>query len=237
MLKKITLYVFLFFSVLTVKAQEELILENPVDSLYREDQFYINISYSMMQNKPAGYTQNGYFSNLAFGFLRDFPLNKRRNFAIAPGFGYTYSHLKSNLLIVPNTLVNNISNNDSHFEILPRNKANTNNMRYHSIDVPFEVRWRTSTPESHKFFRIYAGVKFSYIFADKSVYKDGSTKYKVSKIDDLNRFQTGIYLSAGYNTWNAYAYYGLTPLFKESKTNTEPVKLNALHLGLIFYIL
>ena len=237
MLKKITLYVFLFFSVLTVKAQEELILENPVDSLYREDQFYINISYSMMQNKPAGYTQNGYFSNLAFGFLRDFPLNKRRNFAIAPGFGYTYSHLKSNLLIVPNTLVNDISNNDSHFEILPRNKANTNNMRYHSIDVPFEVRWRTSTPESHKFFRIYAGVKFSYIFADKSVYKDGSTKYKVSKIDDLNRFQTGIYLSAGYNTWNAYAYYGLTPLFKESKTNTEPVKLNALHLGLIFYIL
>lgn len=237
MLKKITLYVFLFFSVLTVKAQEELILENPVDSLYREDQFYINISYSMMQNKPAGYTQNGYFSNLAFGFLRDFPLNKRRNFAIAPGFGYTYSHLKSNLLIVPNTLVNDISSNDSHFEILPRNKANTNNMRYHSVDVPFEVRWRTSTPESHKFFRVYAGVKFSYIFADKSVYKDGSTKYKVSKIDDLNRFQTGIYLSAGYNTWNAYAYYGLTPLFKESKTNTEPVKLNALHLGLIFYIL
>lgn len=237
MLKQFLLYVILFFSVFSLKAQEEIILENPIDSLYREDQFYINITYSMMQNKPAGYTQSGYFSNIAFGFLRDYPLNKRRNFAIAPGIGYTYSHLKSNLFVIPENRVDDLSTTRSNFEVLPRSMAKSNNMRYHNLDIPIEIRWRTSTAASHKFFRVYAGVKFSYIFADKSAFKDGSTKYTVSKINDLNRFQTGLYLSTGYNTWNAYVYYGLTPLFKESKTNTEPVKLNALQLGLVFYIL
>jgi len=237
MLRKCVLFGILFFAVFSMKAQQEIILQTPVDSLYREDQFYINISYSMMQNKPSGYVQRGYFSNLGFGFLRDFPLNKRRNVAIAPGFGYTYSHLKSNLLILPEGLVNEQLPSGSRYEVLPTNMARRNNMRYHTIDVPIEFRWRTSTPASHKFFRVYAGLKFSYIFADKSIFKDAEQRYKVTQISDLNRFQTGVYLSAGYNTWNAYAYYGLTPLFKKSATNPEPIKLNALHLGLIFYIL
>jgi hypothetical protein len=236
MLKQIFLYGIIFFSTI-INAQEKIILENPVDSLYREDQFYINLSYSMMQNKPAEYTQSGYFSNIAIGFLRDFPINKRRNIAIAPGFGYTYSHLKSNLLVIPDHLVADLSTSGSHFEVLQRNRSKSNNMRYHSIDVPIELRWRTSTAQSHKFYRVYAGLKLSYVFANKSVFKEGGTKYKVTDMDDFNKFQTGIYLAAGYNTWNAYAYYGLTSLFKESKTNSEPVTLNALHLGLIFYIL
>jgi len=237
MLKKILLFGILFFSVSTLIAQEELILENPVDSLYREDQFYINLSYSMMQNKPSGYTQSGYFSNVAVGFLRDFPLNKQRNIAIAPGIGYTFSHLKSNLLIIPDNLINDLSSTGSNLEVLNRSFSKNNNLRYHNIDIPIELRWRTSTPDSHKFFRIYAGVKFSYIFANKSVFKDGSTKYKVSNIDNLNKFQTGVYLSAGYNTWNAFAYYGLTSLFKDDTSNTSSVRLNTLQLGLIFYIL
>ncbi|UYW01251.1 PorT family protein [Flavobacterium agricola] len=237
MVKKLLQFGFLLFSVFALHAQEPIIIENPVDSLYREDQFYVNVSYSMMQNKPSGYKQRGYFSNFSFGFLRDFPLNKQRNIAIAPGFGYTYSHLKSNLLILPEDAIAGASTNGSQFEVLPIASSRRNNMQYHTIDVPIEFRWRTSTPESHKFFRVYAGLKFSYIFADKSVYEEGAVHYKVKNIDNLNRFQTGIYLAAGYNTWNAYAYYGLTPLFKSSATNPEPIKLNALHVGLIFYIL
>ncbi|MBQ0117822.1 MAG: PorT family protein [Flavobacterium sp.] len=230
-----TLYSFflLILSVMSMHAQEEVEIKNPVDSLYREDQFYINLSYNMMQNKPDGFKQRGFISNFGFGFLRDFPLNKRRNIAIAPGVGYTFSYIKSNLMVLPKDYVG-----DSNFTIVDEKGFNKNFLTMHSLDVPIELRWRTSVPESHKFLRIYTGVKFSYIFANNAKYKDSEMSYKVSDIPEINKFQYGIYVSAGYNTWNAYVYYGLNPLFKsvDLAQGTE-VKLNALHLGLMFYIL
>jgi hypothetical protein len=44
------------------------------------------------------------------------------------------------------------------------------------IRVPLEFRWRSSTFESYKFWRIYGGVKFSYLLYDKSVLKTAGTK-------------------------------------------------------------
>jgi hypothetical protein len=72
--------------------------------------------------------------------------------------------------------------------------------------VPLEFRWRSSTFESYKFWRIYGGVKFSYLLYDKSVLKTAGTKRSCS---DFNDFLYGVYLSGGYNTINLYAYYGL----------------------------
>ena len=57
------------------------------DPKYREDQFYFGITHSILMNKPQGYKPNSFSTGISFGFLRDFPLNKRRNVAIAPGVG------------------------------------------------------------------------------------------------------------------------------------------------------
>ena len=54
---------------------------------------------------------------------------------------------------------------------------------------------------------------------------------------DLNKFQYGMYLASGWNTWNFYAYYGINPLFKSAKIGTELIKMNTLNIGLQFYIL
>jgi hypothetical protein len=54
---------------------------------------------------------------------------------------------------------------------------------------------------------------------------------------DFNKFQYGAYLSAGYNSINVYAYYGLNPLFQSAKTATESIDMNSLNIGIMFYIL
>ena len=76
------------------------------------------------------------------------------------------------------------------------------------------------------------------MFYDKSVFKGFGQTVKIANNKDVNKFQYGVYLSTGYNTWNLYAYYSLNSLFKSTaKTPTEEVDIRAMSLGLIFYIL
>ncbi len=56
---------------------------------------------------------------------------------------------------------------------------------------------------------------------------------------DIQKFQYGLILSFGYNTWNVHAYYSLNPLLKEGAAiqTGETFDLNVLRIGVIFYIL
>lgn len=210
----------------TVKKEEEK--KVVVDSLYREDQFYISIAYNLVRNSPRGFSQNSFSLGLSAGILRDIPLNDKRTFAIAPGIGYTYNSFRQNMKIEEIDGIANYSIS-SDFE---KNKLET-----HYLDIPIEVRWRTSTPESHKFWRIYSGFKFSYLLYSKSVYTGSTEKIKVFNNSDLNKFQYGPYVGIGYNTFNAYAYYGLNPLFKSGEIDGEKIKMNVFSFLVIFYIL
>ena len=77
----------------------------------------------------------------------------------------------------------------------------------------------------------------SYLLYDKSVYEDELGKIVVTNNKDFNIFQYGAYLSAGYNSINVYAYYGLNSLFQSAKTNTESIDMNSFNVGIMFYIL
>ncbi|HSN47936.1 MAG TPA: porin family protein, partial [Flavobacterium sp.] len=174
-----------------------------IDSLYREDQFYFNFTINTLRNKPDGLTEDKFSSGFSAGFLRDFPINKKRTVAIAPGLGFTFNNYNQNLAITQ-------SNNIPVYTIIdPTTEYNKNKFTQFLVDVPIELRWRTSTYESHKFWRIYGGLKLSYLIYDKSVYEDPLGKIIVTRNKDFNKFQYGTYLSAGYNTINVYAYYGL----------------------------
>ena len=52
-----------------------------VDDKYREDQFYISVTYNLIGKKPSGLSQNGFSSGIHCGFIRDMPINKARNVA------------------------------------------------------------------------------------------------------------------------------------------------------------
>src|SRR5690606_8351833 len=85
-----------------------------------------------------------------------------------------------------------------------------------------------------KFWRIYSGFRYSYLFASDSRYQGYYGNIKHSNDKNLNRSHFGAYISAGFNTWNFQAYYGFTPMYK-SATNTKV--MHTLHLVLMFYIL
>ena len=232
---RVFLSCFLLFSVFTVFSQEnsvtESVPEKKVDSLYREDQFYFGITYNILTDKPSGLSQSKFSSGLTAGFLRDMPINKSRTVAIAAGVGFTYNNFNQNIAIFT------VGEDQVYSYIDAETTYDKNKFSLLSIDVPLEFRWRTSTYESHKFWRIYGGLKLSYVLYDRSIYDGPNGKVIVTGNDDFNSFQYGTYISAGYNSINLYAYYGLNSLFKSAQVNGEPIDIKALNLGIIFYIL
>lgn len=221
-------------SFLNVFSQEEKVTLLPkvkVDSLYREDQFYFAVTYNLLVQGPSGLKQDRFSAGISLGFLRDMPINKDRTVAIATGLGLSYKNYYQNLTI------QNIQGN-LVYDVNPYSEFNSNKFRQYLVDLPIEFRWRNSTYESYKFWRIYGGIKFSYVLSNKSILRDGETTSIVKNNPDVDKFQYGVYLSTGYNTWNVYAYYGLKPLFKSVQTlNGENIDMRAMNIGLIFYIL
>lgn len=202
-----------------------------VDSLYREDQFYIGVTYNTLYKRPSGVSQNKFTPSFSFGVLRDMPINKNRTKAIATGLGYSWNSYNQNILISESNAIiqyNTISSTTSY---------DKNKLTFHSIDIPIEFRWRTSTPESHKFWRIYTGLKLSYLFYTQSRYEDSQITVKVAGNPDINKFQYGTYLSVGYNTVNFNVCYGLNPIFKSGVLNGNSLNVSTLNFGFMFYVL
>jgi hypothetical protein len=217
------LFVSLFFLnfISFVYSQNETV--TVADSLFREDQFYVSISYNILQKTPDNFNQYSFSTGLSAGFLRDFPISENRHWAIAPGIGYSFNDLKQNIDF------SSISNG-SETEIVK------SRILLHYIDLPLEIRWRNATPESHKFWRIHGGFMASYLLNGKFKY-EGSFGSGTENINDLlNKFQYATYLTFGFNTWNAYIHYGLNPFFDKDKTTTEN-NVTTLKIGLMFYIL
>ncbi len=202
-------------------------------SKYLEDQLYMGISYNMLLNKPSSIQSRGFSNTISLGFIRDIPFNKQRNFGIGVGLGYgreTHYHNMKIAMEEHEIFYGNFNDIDDF---------SNNIMSFHTVEAPFEIRWRTSTVSKYKFYRVYAGVKFAYILYSKAEYILSEPK-KISNFDGVNKFQYGLNLSVGHGTWNFYGYYGLSKLFKEVNfnDNTEtPLELRNIKLGLIFYLL
>ncbi|WP_339917997.1 porin family protein [Yeosuana marina] len=204
-----------------------------VDSLYKEDQFYIGTSYNLLSKKPTDLSQSGFSIGLHLGFIKDMPINKDRNIAIGIGLGYSANSFNQNLLI------NKDSQGVLNYSILSSTDTySRNKFSEHLIEMPFEFRWRTSNATDYKFWRIYTGFKIGYVLASttKHVGDLGNLKYK--GIQDFNNLQYGLTLSIGYNTWNFYTYYGLNPMFSgNAKIDGKSIDMKAVKIGLMFYIL
>ncbi len=225
--------ILLFVLSFVANAQNDSIPDfEAVDTLYREDQFYFSFTYNVWQQRPDGVRQNKFSSGLSAGFLRDMPINEKRTWAIAAGLGYAINNFNHNIVISKDEDV------VDYAFLLPDQPFDKNKIILHYIELPVEIRWRTSTPQSHKFWRVYTGLKLSYLVYDKYKFEDGNGKYTISKNPDLNDFLYGAYLSTGYNTWNFYIYYALNPLFKDAAfADGTKIDMQTLNIGLMFYIL
>jgi len=215
---------------IVVFGQEEVDSLTVVDNRYLEDQFYIGVGYNILFDGLDAIDQRNLSYNLQTGFIKDIPFNRQRNFGIGLGLGYAINSYYSNLVATQGT-------DGITYDIIDDADFNRSKLATHTIEVPFEIRWRTSTASEYRFWRIYAGAKVGYVFSGRSKLVTNSGNDSFSN-DDIQKFQYGLMLSFGFNTWNIRAYYGLNPLLKEeARLAGESIDLKVLRVGLVFYIL
>lgn len=203
-----------------------------IDSLYREDQFYAGFHFNLMTNRPPGVSQESFSGGLNLGFIRDFPLNDRRNVALGIGLGWSINTYGQNLFIGEDedgsTIFRSLAGDETY---------STNRFTTQLIEAPVEFRWRTSTPESYKFWRIYTGMRLGYVYHFKSRFRDDNIEVIVNDLPELERLRLGATFTFGYNTFNFQFYYALNPFFKNAMVNESSIDLSTLKIGLTFYIL
>lgn len=200
---------------------------------YREDQFYFSVTYNLLADKPKDVNQNGFSSGFHFGFIRDMPINQKRNISLGLGLGLSSNSYNQNLSILE-------TNNEIAYNIIDESEINVSKNKFttYLVEVPFEFRWRTSTAEDYNFWRIYSGFKLGYLFYNSTKFKSDEGDEKLSNIDGFNKIQYGLTLSVGYATWNFHVYYGLNPIFDDTaKLDGKSIDMKSLKIGLMFYIL
>ena len=232
-MKKTVLFIITILSFASSFSQVETdSIAKEVDTKYREDQFYFAVTYNLLAQKPDMVSQSGFSSGFHLGFIRDFPINKRRNWAIGLGLGLSTNSFNHNFLIQK-------EGEDYNYIVLDKSDINytKNKFSTYMVEMPLQIRWRTSTSDEYKFWRIYTGLNIGYVVYNTSKFKGDLGTIKNTNIKSFNDFQYGLTLSAGYNTWNVYLYYGLNPIFDNISINDASVYMNAVKIGLIFYIL
>lgn len=221
-------WLIIFFLIGFVKTQAQVNNDSITDLKYLEDQLYISLTYSILTNKPLEISQNGFSGGFSMGFIKDIPLNEKRNVGIGIGAGYAYNVYVQNLKI-------SRENQTTIFELAEDYKTNRYGIK--AIEIPIEFRWRTSTPEKYNFWRVYGGVKISYLLSGKTKFADSEVVITTKNIPEINRIQYGVIMAAGYSTWNLYFYYGLSPLFKSAVFDEKNIDIKDISIGLKFYIM
>lgn len=224
----------MFCSIVTTRAQENTLDVQVIDSLYREDQVYVGVSFNLLANRPAGVSQNGFSGSLQGGFIRDMPINKMRTKAIGVGLGLSVDTFNHNLFIGEE-----FDNEATIFQVIPSDiDEDKNRFTFYSIEMPIEYRWRTSNPTRYSFWRIHGGLRVGYIYSFSSTFEQTNNTVIQTDIPELNRIQYGLTLSFGYGAFNFQGYYGLNTLFnKDALIERETVDLRVLRLGLQFFFL
>ena len=198
--------------------------ENP--QRYREDQIYFSLYYNSLGDNLNNFKENKFSTSINFGFIRDIPLSKSGNFAIGLGLGIGINTFNNNL---------KLSNSNTYILLNNREIPQKNVFNFSEFQVPFEIRWRNSSIDNYKFWRIYAGLKYSRLFSSSYSFKNEQESYKLVDIP-INLDQLGFTLNIGFNTWNIGLYKSMNSLFNK-KIQSLPMDLEQFKLGLIFYIL
>ena len=232
---KITYFSFLLFFCCSIFAQDQLtwLKENKIDSLYREDQFYIGFSFNFLNDLPQDVDQSGFSGGLIFGFIRDMPINKRRNISVGAGLGFNLNTFGQTLQI------RNVAEGEEFTVLDSESNFDTNRFTTNLIEIPLELRWRSSDFGKYSFWRVHLGVNFGYVLSSKSVFEGPQESYDFNPIEAINDFRTSLKLTFGYGAVNFLVDASLNPLFDDAqiKSTGEKVTIRPIKVGLVFFLL
>jgi len=226
----------LFFGFITIcEAQDHLewLKDNQTDTLYREDQFYAGFSFNFLTDLPQQVNQSGFSGGLIFGFIRDMPINKRRNVSIGLGLGF-------NLNTFGQTLKISRANTEDTFSVIGSDiDYDSNRFTTNMVQVPLELRWRTSDSSTFAFWRIYLGLNIGYVFQSKSIYQGSDESFEFSSPQGINNFRTSAKLTFGYGAVNFFVDASITPIFDETTAEVlqQEIGIKPIKVGLVFFFL
>ena len=168
----------------------------------------------------------GLSRHFQFGLMRDIPLTKSGKLSSGLGLGISFEKFTTNLIPLENGIYS--------FD-LENNKNSFFSVSVKSFEIPFAIRWRNSTNLDYAFWRIYGGIKINWNFQNKAT---ENLNFKTTN-QEINTFATNAFLSFGYNTWNFYLSYPLTPIFnsKITNSNNSSIRISPIKVGLIFFVL
>lgn len=225
------LFIFLFISLPLFAQDPAEDSEVVVDSLYREDQFYFALTYNLLTAVPKGVRIQGFSGGVRMGFLRDMPLNKKRTLAVAIGAGLGLNRYGSTLSISD-------VNGATQFAVLGDDaEFDSNRFSTVHLEAPVEFRWRSSSPTEYRFYRVHAGLNFSYAISNRATFVEQGQRIKTTNIEAFEKFQVQATLLFGYNTVNFFAAYNVTPFFDSTTLGGQQVDFKPLNLGILFYFL
>ncbi len=221
------IFIFLCFSFLSahVWSQKDSL---QIGDKYSEDQLYISITYNQLFSQPSQVKGSGFSYGLSSGFMRDISFNKEGTLALGLGVGYGYDSFNHGLKV-------SRVNNEVTFEV--DNSLTSNKLSIHSLEFPLELRWRDSSVNKYKFWRIYAGLKVSYNFSNTFTFNNGTQDFNFRNVSRFNKWQYGLTMAAGFDAFTAHLYYGLTPILKDTSIGTSNIETKIIRIGLVFYLL
>ncbi len=202
--------------------------KNSDSSFYREDQFYLGMSMVFLTSSTPEFEPSGLSRHFQWGVIRDFPLSAKGTWAAGVGAGMGFDRYTTNLKRTEEKGL-------STYTFQQNDQKNSFFITQSALELPVTLRWRNSTASDYAFWRVYGGVSLQWFYLVKGKYEEN----KVNLKNDFETFGATAHMSIGYNTWNFYVGYSLTPLFSEAAqaNSSVPLDMVPLTIGLIFYIL
>ena len=191
---------------------------------YFEDQFYLGLAYNSLGGKVEDFKENKFSYSVNYGFIKDIPISKNGKFAFGIGLGLGH-----------NSLNNNLKFNNSNFQFAQNvGSIKINRYNFTEFQIPFEIRWRNSTVNDYKFWRIYSGLRYSRVINSKYIFEDNTSNGEMDNLP-IDKDQLGLTLNIGFNTWNISLYQSINSFFNQD-INSDINDLKQFRLGFIFYI-
>ena len=191
---------------------------------YFEDQFYLGLAYNSLGGKVEDFKENKFSYSVNYGFIKDIPISKNGKFAFGIGMGLGH-----------NSLNNNLKFNNSNFQFAQNvGSIKINRYNFTEFQIPFEIRWRNSTVNDYKFWRIYSGLRYSRVINSKYIFEDNTSNGEIDNLP-IDKDQLGLTLNIGFNTWNISLYQSINSFFTQD-INSDINDLKQFRLGFIFYI-
>ncbi len=224
-MRRLFIFISILFVVLGSHAQKDSL---QLGDRYAEDQLYFSVNYALFAKQPTVIERSRFSYGLSAGFMKDFILNKQGSFSVALGLGYGFEYYNHNLKVEE-------LNNTTNFNSLNADESAV--FKSQNLEFPIELRWRTSTANKYKFWRVYSGIKFLYNLNNEFITETIDSSVSFQNITAYNNFQYGLTLSVGYDLFNLNVFYNLSNLFNNATFNNEVLETSTLKFGLIFYVL